>query len=128
MYTTHIKLNWEATMQKSLIVTLLFSIVIAIFAILNAAPIEINLIATRLSVSAALVILISASFGAVVVYSLEVFSKLKAKKQYRDLEKQYKELEKKLDLMGQENAQMKERLALSAMLSTQAPTTTEQDV
>lgn len=115
-------------MQKSLIVTLLFSIVIAIFAILNAAPIEINLIATKLSVSAALVILISASFGAVVVYSLEVFSKLKAKKQYRDLEKQYKELEKKFDLIGQENAQMKERLELSTLVLPQTPTITENEV
>lgn len=112
-------------MQKSLIITLLFSIVIAIFAILNAAPIEINLIATKLSISAALVILVSASFGAIVVYSLEVFTKLKSKKQYRDLEKQYKELEKKLDLMGQENAQMKERLALSALINPQTTENTE---
>lgn len=104
-------------MQKSLIVTMLFSIVIAIFAILNAAPIQINLIATKLSVSAALVILISASFGAIVVYSLEVFSKFKAKKQYKDLEKQCKALEKQLELLQTENTQMKERLEFSKLLS-----------
>ncbi len=78
-------------MQKNLIITLLFSIVIALFAILNAAAIPVNLIFTKLEVSAALVILISASLGAILIYSLELAGKLRLKKSAKHTQKHYEE-------------------------------------
>lgn len=76
-------------MQKNIIITLLFSIVIAVFAILNAAAISVNLIFVTLEVSAALVILISASLGAVLVYFLNLAAKMKLKKISKATEVKY---------------------------------------
>ncbi|WP_304508891.1 LapA family protein [Anaerotignum sp.] len=74
-------------MQKNMIITLLLSIIIALFAILNAEAIPINLVFAKLNVSAALVILISASIGAIIVYLLDAISKFKARKKLKDYEK-----------------------------------------
>ena len=67
-------------MQRNLIITLLFSILIAVFALLNAAVIPVNLIFITVEISAALVILISACLGAILVYFLDLAAKLKLKK------------------------------------------------
>lgn len=75
-------------MQKNLIVTLLFSILIAFFAILNAAAIPVNLIFVTVDVSAALVILIAASLGAILVYSLDIAGKMRMKKAIKSAEKE----------------------------------------
>lgn len=74
-------------MQKNLILTLLFSIVIAVFAILNAAPIRVNLIFAKVNISAALVILISAALGALLIFSIDILSKIKGMRQIKQLEK-----------------------------------------
>ncbi len=78
-------------MQKNLIITLLFSIVIAVFAILNAAPIRVNLIFSKVEISAALVILISAALGALLIYSIDVVTKMKSTKTVKGLEKDLQE-------------------------------------
>lgn len=80
-------------MQKNLIITLLFSIVIALFAILNAAIIPVNLIFVTVDISAALVILIAASLGAILVYTLNIAVKMKLKKAAKVAEKKLKELQ-----------------------------------
>lgn len=80
-------------MQKNLIITLLFSIVIALFAILNAAIIPVNLIFVTVDLSAALVILIAASLGAILVYTLNIAVKMKLKKAAKVAEKKLKELQ-----------------------------------
>lgn len=89
-------------MQKNILITLLFSIFIAIFAILNAQAVEVNFAFTSVNVSAALVILISASFGAIIVYSIDMVSKLKIKKRV-------KEIEKNLVTVTTENLSLKEK-------------------
>lgn len=84
-------------MQKNLIITLLFSIVIAVFAILNAAVIPVNLIFIQMEVSAALVILIAASLGAILVYTLDIGVKMKLKKAAKVAEKKLNELQDKVE-------------------------------
>ncbi len=84
-------------MQKNLIITLLFSIVIAVFAILNAAVIPVNLIFVSLNVSAALVILIAASLGAILVYTIDLGVKLKLKKSVKVAEKKLTVLQEKTE-------------------------------
>jgi uncharacterized integral membrane protein len=74
-------------MQKNIIISLIFSIIIAIFAILNAAAVPINLIFAKINISAALVILISACVGAIIVYSFDAISKMKEKKVKKELNK-----------------------------------------
>lgn len=74
-------------MQKNIIVTLILSVFIAVFAILNAAAVEVNLIFAKVNVSAALIILISASVGAIIVYSIDALSKRRTKKEIKEKEK-----------------------------------------
>lgn len=74
-------------MQKNIIITLILSVFIAVFAILNAAAVPVNLIFTTINLSAALVILISASVGAVIVYLIDTLSKRKTNKVIKENEK-----------------------------------------
>jgi putative membrane protein len=87
--------------QKNLIIILIFSIFIAMFAGLNAASIQINLIFAKIEISAALVILISASIGAVIIYFAGAFGKMKSAKKI-------KELERKASALTAENEALKE--------------------
>lgn len=104
-------------MQKNLIITLLFSILIALFAIMNASAIPINLLLTQINVSTALVILISASLGAIVVYSVDAVSKIKNKKIIKGHEKkeadflnELNQLKDQLYKSTQENIVLKEQI------------------
>jgi putative membrane protein len=90
-------------MQKNIIITLFFSIIITVFALLNSDPIAINLAFGEVDISVALVILISATLGAVLVYSLATIAKIKAKKKLKlaeeallDMTKECQKLEEKL--------------------------------
>ena len=89
-------------MQRNIIITLALSVIIAIFAILNAAAIPVNLIFTTVNLSAALVILISACFGAVIVYLFDTVSKRRTKKII-------KEHEKTILVMNNEQRELKEK-------------------
>ncbi len=78
-------------MQKNLIIALLFSILIAVFAILNSGTISVNLIFVTLEVSAALVILISAALGAILVYFSDLATKMKLKRTNKTTQIKYDE-------------------------------------
>ncbi len=90
-------------MQKNLIIILILSIFISVFAILNAGAVPINLFFTTLEISVALVILISATIGAVIVFSLDTAAKYKYKKKIRESNKQAEKLEK-------EKAELEEKI------------------
>lgn len=87
-------------MQKNIIIILILSIFIAIFAILNAGAVPVNLIVTTVEISAALVILISACFGAVIVFVFDTMTK-------RKLRKVIKEHEKNIVLITKEHQDLK---------------------
>lgn len=83
-------------MQKNVVVILLFAIVIALFAILNAGAIPVNLIFAKVQISAALVILISAAIGAIIVYSFDAIALFKHKKQAKEADKKALALQEQL--------------------------------
>ena len=76
-------------MQKNIIISLIFAIIISLFAILNAGVVPVNLIFIKVDISAALVILISACIGAIIVYSMNTISGVKGKKIRKDFDKNY---------------------------------------
>lgn len=84
-------------MQKNVVVILLFAIVIALFAILNAGAVPINFIFAKANISAALVILISAALGAIIVYSFDAIALFKFKKKVKELEKSLLEAQAETD-------------------------------
>ncbi|KAB3532856.1 lipopolysaccharide assembly protein LapA domain-containing protein [Alkaliphilus serpentinus] len=105
-------------MQKKIIVILILSIIIAVFAILNAKAVPINLIFLEMNVSVALIILISASLGAIIVYFIDTHIRIKNNKKYKSLEKESitltsknQELTEVITEQQKEIAQLKEELA-----------------
>ncbi len=83
-------------MQKSLIVVLITGLIVAIFAVLNAAPVTINVIFAKFTLSQAIVILVSVIFGALAMFMLNAFQVMKLKKQVKQLSKKLIDAEAKL--------------------------------
>ena len=75
-------------MQLTVIMSLIFAIVIAIFAGLNSSVVEVNLFFIKKEVSLAIVILISSVFGASLVYMINILKSVKLKVKSKALEKQ----------------------------------------
>ena len=97
-------------MQKNVIITLVFAIFVALFALLNADKVPVNLVFTQIEISAALVILISACLGAVIVYSLEAVQKIKVKKQCKAAETNLKACQEQLETIRLENKSLNEKI------------------
>jgi uncharacterized integral membrane protein len=97
-------------MQKNVIITLVFAIFVALFALLNADKVPVNLVFTEIEISAALVILISACLGAIIVYSLEAVQKIKVKKQCKAAETNLKACQEQLEAMTLENRSLNEKV------------------
>ena len=84
-------------MQITFILSMIFAVIISIFALANAAPVTISLIFDSYKLSQAVVILVSAVIGAMAVFLLNLVSKAKSLMKNKSLTKQIKELEKKLN-------------------------------
>ena len=80
-------------MEKSFIFSLIFAVLVAIFALANADKVAINLLFTDVLVSQAMVIFISTILGAVIMALLGMFKSFKLKKEIKDLKKQIEPLE-----------------------------------
>ena len=87
-------------MQKSqilFIISLIFAIIITIFAITNAEPVTINLIYQEVIASQALVIFVSAAIGAVIVSMLGIIKYIKLTMGLKKLKKENEALKIELD-------------------------------
>ncbi len=83
-------------MQILFVISLLFAILVAVFAVQNSDPVTINLLWKQYPASQAIVILGSAAVGAVVVALLGIFSKIKSTLKIRELQNKVKNLENAL--------------------------------
>ena len=86
-------------MQIWFIVSLLFSVIVAIFAVLNSSIISINLVFQSFEMSQSIVILVSAALGAIIVLFLGLFSKIKSSLRIRELSNDLRDAEKKNELL-----------------------------
>lgn len=93
-------------MQKKFVFALFLSVFIALFAILNSVAVPINLIFLTINISAALVILISASVGAMIVYFFGTVSRFKIKKTCKDLEDSKTNFEREIRQLKGKNKQL----------------------
>ncbi|MFA7659609.1 MAG: LapA family protein [Anaerovoracaceae bacterium] len=66
-------------MSWKFVLSLIFALVVAVFAIQNAAAVEVNFLAWKVSISQALIILVSAIFGAIAVLLLSLVKQMKLK-------------------------------------------------
>lgn len=89
-------------MQAGVIVAIVFAILVSIFALQNAQPVDIKFITLQGEASLALVILISVAVGAVILGMLNLYSRLKSGNSMKKLSKEKSALEKEItDLKGQ---------------------------
>ncbi|NNG67418.1 LapA family protein [Caldanaerobacter subterraneus] len=80
--------------QYYTILALIFAIIVAIFAISNSGPVDISFLYWHYSMSQALVILLSAAVGAIIVGIIGVFGQIRYSATIRGLNNRIKELEK----------------------------------
>lgn len=84
-------------MQILFILSLVFAILVSIFAVMNSDPVTIKLLWKQFEFSQAIVILGSAVFGATIVAFLGMFSKIKSSLKIRELQNKIKKLEKEME-------------------------------
>ena len=102
-------------MSWKFVLSLIFALVVAVFAIQNAAAVEVNFLAWKVSISQALIILVSAIFGAIAVLLLSLVKQMKLKAGIRNDKKTITSLQN-------ENQTLKTKLEQVSTMTT-APTT-----
>jgi len=90
-------------MDWKFVLALVFALIVAVFALQNAGAVDISFLTMELSISQALVILISAAFGALVVLLLSLVRWIKCQSKIKNQAKTISSLE-------QENKQLKMKL------------------
>ena len=83
--------------QFNVILALIFSLVIAIFALANNQPIEMNYLYGKAEISAIIVILGAAILGALTIFLLNIFKQIKTGLRLRSLQGQLNELGSRVD-------------------------------
>lgn len=86
-------------MQIWFIFSLLFSLIVAAFAVLNSDIVTIKLFWANYEVSQSIVIIFSAALGATILFFLGLFSKIKSGLKIRELTSDLKDAEKKIGLL-----------------------------
>ncbi|KAJ49551.1 putative integral membrane protein [Clostridium tetanomorphum] len=97
-------------MQIGFIISLIFAILIAIFAIQNSAIISVNFLFTKIEISQALIIFISVILGAVIVMLLGLKREYNLKRSNKLLNKKIEDIEKENSNLLKENTKLKEEI------------------
>ncbi|MTI67645.1 MAG: LapA family protein [Firmicutes bacterium] len=95
-------------MQIGFILSLIFAIIVTVFAIQNAGNVEIRFLYATVEISQALVIFISAALGAIIVTILGLFREFKSKMKIKDLNKT-------INKLSEENKKYEERLSENSL-------------
>ncbi|OHW63201.1 hypothetical protein EUAN_00650 [Andreesenia angusta] len=97
-------------MQWKFVVSLVSALLVAVFAIQNSDPVDIKFLVAGANISQALVILISASLGAVVAIFLGLLKQFSLKKSIREKSKRIQNLESEIASLRDENRALSESL------------------
>ncbi len=95
-------------MQLTYILALLFSVIVAMFAIINAQPVTVDFMFEEFEISLALIILISAFAGAAILGFLGIFRQIKSGFQLRDAKGKARKLESRMEELETKLAQTEE--------------------
>lgn len=91
-------------MQLTYIFALIFALVVAVFALLNAQPVTVDFAFNEFQISLALVILVSAFAGAIILGFLGLFRQVKESLKSREMNTRIKRLEEQLKETGEKLA------------------------
>lgn len=83
-------------MEKGVVSSLIFAVIIGIFALKNGAPVTVDFIFTKVEMSQSIVILISALLGAVIIFLITLVKTIKKNSEIKSLKRELEksELEK----------------------------------
>ncbi|MBF8984379.1 LapA family protein [Lutibacter sp. B2] len=93
-------------MEIRFVFSLIFAIIIALFAILNSGIVTINFLFTDIDISQALVILISAVLGSIIVMLLGTIKQFKLKRKIKELSKSVEIVEKENTIYKEKNEEL----------------------
>jgi len=97
-------------MQFGFIISLIFAILVAVFAIQNSGSVVISFLFAEFNISQALVILISAALGAIIVMLLGFIKQIKLKLKIKEQLKKIKNLEEENKLHNNKIEESKKNL------------------
>jgi uncharacterized integral membrane protein len=80
-------------MQRTLVIWLIFVVLVAVFAVVNAGAVAVNLIFGQVEISLALLVVIPLLIGAGLGYAIDVPRRLKARKRLKELEQRLSQIE-----------------------------------
>lgn len=95
-------------MQKSVILIMILVLIVTIFTVVNAAPVTLNLVFTKVNVSLALIILISSLFGALILFLIGLFDSRKKAVRAKKLQSENFNLKQKIAVLEKEFEFMKQ--------------------
>ncbi|MBA1336813.1 MAG: hypothetical protein HPY66_3249 [Firmicutes bacterium] len=98
-------------MQLTYLLALLFAVVVAMFAIVNAQPVTVDFMFNEFQVSLALVILVSAFAGAIILGFLGLFRQVKSGFKLRELQGRNKKLENQVTETEEKLSQTEQKLS-----------------
>lgn len=98
-------------MQFTFIISMIFAVIIAFFAVANSEPVTINLIFKSFELSQAVVILVSAVIGAVIVFMLSLVSRAKAAMKSKTMNKEFTNTKNQLAQCQSELEKLKVEMA-----------------
>lgn len=101
--------------QSTMIVSIILLIVFVIFALLNTATVEVNLLFSRVKTPLVLLILVCLLIGALIIYLFSFSNHIKVNKEIKELQKQpdkqeITRLKKEIKQLQDENRQLKHSL------------------
>ncbi len=99
-------------MQLYLISALLFSLIVAVFAVQNTETVIVKFLTFQFPISLVLVILGSAVIGALTLYFLSLFSKVSSWMKIRQLNQHKKQLEQQIQELEQKLSGIEEKTAI----------------
>ncbi|QFV00863.1 LapA family protein [Limosilactobacillus pontis] len=101
--------------QSTMIVSIILLIVFVIFALLNTATVEVNLLFSRVNTPLVLLILVCLLIGALIIYLFSFSNHIKVNKEIKELQKQPNKqeitrLKREIKQLQDENRQLKHSL------------------
>lgn len=116
--------------QSTMVISIILLIIFVIFALLNTATVEVNLLFSQVRIPLVLLILVCLLIGALIIYLFSFSNHLKVNKELKELQKQpgkqeIEQLKKNVKQLQNENQQLKNSLTTAQQAANPAAQPTQ---
>lgn len=118
--------------QSTMVISIILLIIFVIFALLNTATVEVNLLFSQVRIPLVLLILVCLLIGALIIYLFSFSNHLKVNKELKELQKQpgkqeIEQLKKNVKQLQNKNQQLKKALTTAQQAANPAAQPTVND-